>query len=692
MLQIILHKIYCNSESAHVGSSLNEIKFSSMKNKITIVILGLIYSFNIFAQSQNEDVFKLINLNYKGLEKVKTLYETNKKEEALTALLEYYRSKKDFQHPDIDFNNITISSSEQKWAEDGMKHIFYVNKAYQPAYFYGEDINWKHWPIKENELRWQLHRMYWWLPMGKVYQKTKDEKYAQEWIHQYGDWIKKNPLDLRKHSNNDPDADVAALDNVRFAWRALEVSHRIQDQTILFQLFLNSPNFTPQFLEEFLINYSKHVEHLKKNYSKQGNHLLFEAQRIIYAGSCFPEFEQAEVWRKNGIEVLQNAMKKQVYDDGVQYELDPSYHLASINIFLKAARMAQVKGFANDFPEWYYQTMESMINFMIDITFPDYTYPLFSDSRLTEKRVMLRDLKNFKDVFPTNKLIAYWASDKKTSFEPQFLSNQYPIGGFYIFRNNWTENATQMIVKAGPPAEWHNQPDNGTFNLFMKGRNFFIDSGSYMYGGDADALKQREWFKQTRVHNTLTLDNKNIEETNSKLLKWQTSDNLDLLVTENPSYKELNHRRSIFFVDKKYFIIVDEAIGHAKGEVGIHYNLSEGKVDADLKKMEIKTQYKDKNNLLLQVFAPKTSEMLEEEGWVSYQLRSKAERPAYVAQVVKKDSKTVRFISVLAPIENNETKMKVTAKIDEKNSSQDSLSTIVEINGKKYNLGYQLKK
>ena len=75
-----------------------------------------------------------------------------------------------------------------------MKHTFFVHKGYQPSYNYGEDINWQYWPVKDNELRWQLHRHKWFTSDGKAYRISGDEKYAKEWAHQYIDWIKKNPL------------------------------------------------------------------------------------------------------------------------------------------------------------------------------------------------------------------------------------------------------------------------------------------------------------------------------------------------------------------------------------------------------------------------------------------------------------------------------------------------------------------
>ena len=74
---------------------------------------------------------------------------------------------------------------------------------------------------------------------------------------------------------------------VRWKW-----SDRLQDQTSQFQLFLPSPSFTPEFLTEFLVNYHKHAIHILGNYSAQGNHLLFEAQRMIYAGAFVPRIQR----------------------------------------------------------------------------------------------------------------------------------------------------------------------------------------------------------------------------------------------------------------------------------------------------------------------------------------------------------------------------------------------------------------
>ncbi|WP_373802903.1 heparinase II/III family protein, partial [Bacteroides heparinolyticus] len=530
--------------------------------KVIRYILGVIFlvsSVCAEAQQLRKEAFDLLNLDYPGLEKVKAACARQQWSEASQALLDYYRHRSGVMHPDIDLKNIKLSKEEQKWADDALEHTFFVHKGYQPSYNYGKDINWQYWPVQDNELRWQLHRHKWFTPMGKAYRLSGDEKYAKEWAYQYMDWIKKNPLTQVKQEEYElvSAGEVKGIaENVRFAWRPLEVSNRLQDQTLQFLLFVSSPAFTPEFLTEFLVNYHRHALHILANYSAQGNHLLFEAQRMVYAGAFFPEFREASAWRESGISILNREIKKQVYPDGGQYELDPHYHLAAINIFCKALRMADVNGFRQEFPAEYVNTVKNMIEFYSNICFPDYSNPCFSDAKRGERSEEIRNYKDWLKIFPDCEWIRYYATEGREGSPLPYLSHGALTSGFFTFRNGWKQDATVMVVKAGPKGEWHCQPDNGTFELWYNGRNLFPDSGSYVYAGDAEVMKLRNWFRQTCVHNTLTLDEKNLQTTESVTKLWKSEGNEQVLVTENPHYDGLKHRRSVFFVDRTYFVIV----------------------------------------------------------------------------------------------------------------------------------------
>lgn len=659
-----------------------------------IVLLVGLYLFvgKLGAQELRSEVFSLLNLDYPGLEQVKALHASGKDSEAASALLEYYKQRKGIRTPDVDLKRLKISQEEQKWADEALEHTFFAHKGYQPSFNYGQDINWKYWPVQDNELRWQLHRHKWFTPMGKAYRLSGDEKYAKEWVFQYMDWIKKNPLVKINKDDYEMKGKVAEgeAENARFAWRPLEVSHRLQDQTSQFQLFITSPSFTPEFLTEFLLNYHKHAVHILQNYSDQGNHLLFEAQRIMYAGVFFPEFKEAAAWRKSGIDILNREIGVQVYEDGGQFELDPHYHLAAINIFCKALYLADMNGFRNEFPQKYMDTVENMIMFYLNICFPDYTNPCFSDAKLAKKKEMIKNYKEWHKLYPENQTIQYFATEGKQGALPAYLSKGFLKSGFFVFRNSWGTDAVQMVVKAGPKAFWHCQPDNGTFELWFNGKNLFPDSGSYVYAGDEEVMKWRNWFRQTRVHNTLTLNDETLETTESVTRLWQPEGKEQILVTENQGYKNLKHRRSVFFVDNTYFVIVDEAVGTAKGMINLHYQMPRGKIANSREDMTFVTEFEPGSNMKLQCFGPEGMSMKKEEGWQSTDYRKKMKRMNVSFNARKSDETPVRYITVIYPVKNTQDAPKISAAFKNKKFNEQSLEVEVKINGKKRILKYNL--
>ena len=129
--------------------------------RIFTFILGIAFAISASAQAPElkPEVFDLLDLERAGMEEVKALHQQGNDLEAANALLKYYRERKGIRTPEIDDpQKATITSEQQKWADEAMEHTFFVHKGYQPSYNYGEDIDWRFWPIKDNELRWQLHR------------------------------------------------------------------------------------------------------------------------------------------------------------------------------------------------------------------------------------------------------------------------------------------------------------------------------------------------------------------------------------------------------------------------------------------------------------------------------------------------------------------------------------------------------
>ena len=661
-------------------------------SKILFALLFLLTTMGTSAADDgiaiNRQVFSMLDLNHPGLEKVKAACVKGDTTKAAVALLEYYRQRTSVKNIDIDLNHVTLSDNDRKMADDALDHVFFAHKGYKPLN-YGKDINWRYWPQKDNEVRWQLHRHQWFVPMGKAWRVTGDEKYAREWTLQYMDWIRKNPcvdVTAEQFEMNTAMPKDEAVENARFAWRPLEVSHRLQDQVLQFTLFINAKSFTPAFLTQFLVNYHRHAQYILHHYSAKGNHLLFESQRMFYAGTFFPEFKDARTWQNSGIGNLNREIKKQVYNDGGQFELDPSYHLACINIFLRALQIARANNVVGVIPESYINTVHKMIVFYYNITNPDYTFPCFSDARQGSQAAALRNYRAWHKVFPDDPYITYLATEGAEGSVPDYLSRGFTDTGFFTFRNGWDLSSTVMVVKAGPKGEWHAQPDNGTFCLWFNGKDMFPDTGSYVYEGDAEQNRQRAWFKQSRVHNTMTLDNKNFETTQSKTLLWNADGNVPTLVTENPSYKDFTHRRTVFFVDQKYFVIVDEALGKAEGTVNLHFGLAPVKMDVDTDKHIIRTVANSPRNIFLQCVSTDKAELKEEEGWFSEVYRKKETRPAYSINIAKGE-KPVRTVTLIYPEKKDDT-VKFTAKIVKADDNR--LEVRVSVNREKKDLKWNI--
>ena len=331
-----------------------------------------------------------------------------------------------------------------------------------------------------------------------------------------------------------------------------------------------------------------------------------------------------------------------------------------------------------------------MIVFYYNICYPDYTNPCFSDAKRRGKEPKLKNYRIWTKLFPKNEQIRYFATEGKEGKLPENMSKGFLNSGFFTFRNGWKNDATIMVVKAGPKGEWHNQPDNGTFELWFNGTNLFPDTGFYVYAGDAGIMKLRNWFRQTMVHKTLTLDNKNLETQSSVTRLWKPEGKVQTLVTENQSYKDLKHRRSVFFVDRKYFVIVDEATGNATGKIGLHYQMNAGKVDINSKEFILTSDYKGNSNAKLQCFAPESTVLEEEEGWQATLYLVREKRTAVSFNVTKKDNTPVRYITVIYPTEDCDNAPEMSARFVNPQYDENSLKVEVTLDGVKKVLDYKL--
>jgi heparan-sulfate lyase len=620
---------------------------------------------------EEEKLLSRLNLNFSGLEQVE-LSQKNP-ELAVKNLLKYYQNRTSVKHPvDRTLKSSTsrnpVSSGDLQAADNALKHIFVGQSAY-PPHFCGDDIDWGTRPVPDNEWVWQLNRMSFWGAMARVYQQTGDEKYAKEWAYQLVDWTRKNPNDAdHKH-----------------AWRSIEAGIRGHSWTSHYQYFIGSPNFTPEVLTGFLNSCYDHAEYLMTVYRSKSNWGLMEAEGLAFIAMTFPEFKDSEKWLTEAIRRLNNEIDLQVYPDGHQRELAMGYHLGCIDWFIRTYDLARMNGRTDAFPASYEQKVQKMCEVPMKLSHPDGTNQQFGDAWAGKPGQHQKKFQEWAERFNRQDFL-YLATDGKEGKKPDSTAYALPYSGLYSIRSGWDKNAICLILKCGPDGGGHSQPDNGTFELSAGGRNLMPDAGSFIYSGDPEG---RAWFRQTKVHQTLTLNGEN-SKYSPKLLLWTPDKTNDILVVENQSYPNLKHRRSVFFVDKKYFIVVDEAIGTATGDVDIHFQFAPGDAIFNRENFSVHSNFSEGWNIIVKTLPQHQLELTEEEGQVSFLYTKKEPRPAFRYRISKtQESTNVRFVTLVAPYEKELPEIKFRI-VDEPEIGSSALKLEIQENGKKKLIGYTL--
>jgi heparan-sulfate lyase len=645
-------------------------QYQSRRIFFLILFLSILFFKPAFAQqsTETEKLLYHLDLSKPGLEKVKQ--SSKNPEQAATELLNYFRNRttvKHFIERDSRTTALGNTATEKDFeaANNALKHIFIGQSAY-PPYFCGGDIDWGTRPVPDNEWVWQLNRMSFWESMAKVYWHTGDEKYAKEWCFQLLDWTRKNPRD-KEHD---------------YAWRSIEAGIRGHNWTGLYQRFVDSPNFTPEVLVAFLNSMFDHADYLMTKYSTRSNWGLMEAEGMAFIAITFPEFKDSEKWRIEAFRRLNNEINLQVYPDGQQRELAMGYHIGCINWFLRTSELAKMNGIDNAFPESYLKMIEKMCEIPMKLCHPDGTNAQFGDSWAGTPGQYSERFAEWAEKFNRQDFL-FLATDGKEGKKPDSTAFALPQSGLYSMKSGWDKNAISLVLKCGPDGGGHCQPDNGTFELYAGGRNLMPDAGSYIYSGDPEG---RSWFRQTKVHQTLTLNGENSIYA-PKLLLWQPSENLDILVVENQSYENLAHRRSVFFIDKKYFVIVDEAIGNAAGDIDLHFQLAPGDTVFNRGNLTVTSDFKEGWNVLFKTIPQPGIELLEEEGQVSFIYTKKESRPAFCYRLKKSQNQDkIQFVTLVVPFEKTAPEIRV----NDFSVTPDGINIEITENGIKKNVGYKL--
>jgi len=631
-----------------------------------------------------EEVLTKLDLNKPGFESANAAAERGARLSVLAALRTHYRLK--YPLPEASAEN---RDRDFKVADGIVKHIFQWGP-YEAA-DYGEEVDWEWDPRGDIEWVAAVYRFYWAVPLASAFAATRDEKYARTFVELASDWIAKHPLE--NHEKTHP-----VYTSWRgFAWLDIQTGIRATQLCTVFRTLVHAEAFTPEFLGALLASlYDHQVKTEKIPMNQIHNKAIFEQRGFINIAYTFQEFSDSKRWMKHALERTHENLLAQTTSDGVQREWSGGYHLGVLRDAVEI--MGRMESVGIEVPADYKDRVRRMYDYIFAVATPDLGFPMFGDtSRPTQKSDDRSRLPLYSTLIEATELLGdvkYAARAKLDQANlPEQKSYAFSEAGMYVLRNDWGPDQIHFGLHCSPRAiSGHDQPDNGTFELYAYGRWLMPDTGFYTYGHDPQG---RAWHRQTRVHQTLTLDGKDSKEATRELL-WHTSDKFDAVTVENQSYPDLLHRRTVWFVDKSFFVLLDEAIGDIKGTLDLHFQLAVGDARIDAENKCTTTAFSRTGCQLVEdanvlVWADPNAPVLleEEEGWFAWEYGSRKPRKAF--RYRHKKIAPAAFLTLLVPYRGTNLP-KVSATLSEDfQIGADEVTLNVEAFGKTWRIGRNLK-
>jgi hypothetical protein len=381
--------------------------------------------------------------------------------------------------------------------------------------------------------------------------------------------------------------------------------------SIAFQLFRNSPHFQSTVAGEMIKNLYQQVSfvssHSQTDWSPvPNNHLLTESAALVVVGAIFPEFRAAYTWRNNGMATFLQQIQDQTHPDGVNREQAAGYHRIIAELLIILSSLGKRKLIRES--EIVDATLEKMLDYVMYSITPDGSVPIWGDADFG-RMLGARPAEDYWDFRP---LLAAGAALLKqpkyrftaAEFDPEFFlllgssslaawdelsplspgqtCMAFPEGGIYILRDGWMPTSDAAFFRSGPFGLGgsgfcsHAHCDLLSVQLWLMGKPFLVDSGTYTYHGS-----YREKFRSTSYHNTWVIDGKEQSRPKGDDFNWLDAPRAACLDWDNRSVtgsleidSGLQQSRKLEFKNKGNWAITDSIQGSGEHEATWFFHFS----------------------------------------------------------------------------------------------------------------------
>ncbi len=436
----------------------------------------------------DSQLFSALNLNYPGLEAVKSLAQAGDYTAAKTALAGYLRTRTNVNWY-FDWRHPTSAVSYNKASADNTVAGIFSFGGYNYT-FPGGAIDWMYTPNATSQWTSLMNRMNFWTDVGATYWGTGDEAYAQAWVRQFRSWVTQCPLPAGAQSILAPWATIQAAERMAHTW-----------PDAFFRCVL-SPSVTDDDLVIFFKSSIEHGRYLREKSTQTAlnfNIHAWELCGLYTVATVFPELSEAAEWRSYAAQDMLVQETVQFYPDGSHIELSPRYHIGTLSFLLDIRDLASLNGREAELPAGYLAGLEKPFEFLLGTSAPSRLMPPFNDCGSANENT-LGWLDDGYGYFP-HRTDFLWTGGGGTP--PAKTSWIFPYAGHAAMRSSWDANANYLCFDAGPlGSSGHRHEDKLNVVLWAFGRELLFDSG----GGSYESSIWRTWGTSSYSHNCITVD------------------------------------------------------------------------------------------------------------------------------------------------------------------------------------------
>ena len=276
--------------------------------------------------------------------------------------------------------------------------------------------------------------------------------------------------------------------------------------------------------------------HTRLGTSAPNNHLLADGFLMFYVGLLYPEFREAEQWRRDGEALFLPELKRQVYEDGTSFEHSVHYHEMACEMVTAWVLLARRNGIAVE--PWVELRHRRMLEFQAALGGPEarsfdigdtvegHLFPLdgFDGVGAAGHREVLRAL--YDPAFPPSHSDApgleraQWLLGRSLEWPARKAADQrsfeFPSGGYYVLSDPELDGC--MVFRTGPAphalcSPGHMHADYLSVYLRLHGTPIIVDAGTFTYRARKERWPSGEpaWrahLMSSAAHNTLCVEGK----------------------------------------------------------------------------------------------------------------------------------------------------------------------------------------